>query len=135
MIQKSDYRVYYEDTDAWGIMYHASFIRFCERGRAEYLRAGETQCSTLAQEQGVGFVVRHLAADYFLPAYLDDLLTVETHTKALKNSSIMMGQSIFRQDSVLFTMDVTLVCVDLTGKPVRVPPLLRDAFAPIEGDA
>ncbi len=123
-----DFRVYYEDTDAGGIMYHASFIRFCERGRTEFLRDLELSCSFLDEEHGILFVIRHLEADYFKSAKLDDLLTVETGIKELKNSSFIMEQSIFCQDSVLFSMTVTVVCVDKAGKPVRVPEMIRDKF-------
>jgi len=128
MKHRVDFRVYYEDTDAGGIMYHASFIRFCERGRGEFLRHLGLTFASLANEDRIQFVIRHLDAHYLKPARLDDLLTVETGIKTLKNSSFVAEQSIFCQDSVLFTMLATVVCVDMSGKPVRVPDPMRKTF-------
>lgn len=124
-----DYRVYYEDTDAGGVMYHASFIRFCERGRTELLRAAGLSCATLAHDQGVIFVIRHLEADYHKPARLEDLLTVKSSIKEMKNSSFIMEQTIFCQDSMLFSATVTVVCVDNRDvRPVRLPENVRAKF-------
>lgn len=122
----AQYRVYYEDTDAGGIMYHAQYISWCERGRSEYLRDIGLQSSTIHQDTGVIFVVRHLEADYFKPARLDDLLRVESHLKELKNTSFILNQSIFCQDSMLFSMTVTIVCIDAQGRPVRIPEPVRE---------
>lgn len=124
-----DYRVYYEDTDAGGVMYHASFIRFCERGRSELLRAAGLGCATLEEERGIIFVIRHLEADYHKPARLDDLLTVKSSIKEMKNSSFVMEQTIFCQDSMLFSAAVTVVCVDKQNvRPVRLPEDVRAQF-------
>ncbi len=120
-----EYRVYYEDTDAGGIMYHAKYINWCERARSEYLRAVDLQSSQIQEKQGVLFVVRHLEADYFKPARLDELLRVETVLKEMKNSSFLLNQSIFCQDSMLFSMTVTIVCIDSNGRPVRIPETVR----------
>lgn len=128
MKHNCDFRVYYEDTDAGGIMYHASFIRFCERGRTEFLRNLGLSCSSLSEEDGLLFVIRHLEADYFKSANLDDLLRVESRIKTLKNTSFVMEQSIFCQDFMLFSMTVTVVCVDKTSKPVRIPEKVREKF-------
>lgn len=122
------FRVYYEDTDAGGIMYHASFIRFCERGRTEFLRHLDLSCSELDERDGILFVIRHINADYFKSARLDDLLTVKSHIISLKNTSFVMRQTIFCQDSVLFSMAVTVVCIDKKGKPVRLPDKIRARF-------
>ncbi len=124
-IHTHEYRVYYEDTDAGGIMYHGRYINWCERGRAEYLRDIGLQSSTIFEDTGVLFVVRHLAADYLKPAKLDQLLRVETSLKEMKNSSFILNQSIFCQDSVLFSMTVTIVCIDGNARPVRIPDMVR----------
>ena len=126
MIHTYEYRVYYEDTDAGGIMYHAQSINWCERGRSEYLRDIGLQSSTIFEDTGVLFVVRHLEADYFKPAKLDQLLRVESSLKELKNSSFILNQSIFCQDSMLFSMTVTIVCIDGNGRPVRIPDMVRE---------
>lgn len=123
-----EYRVYYEDTDASKIMYHGSFIRFCERGRTEFLRALGLSCAALDSERDIRFVVRHMDVDYLKSAYLEDVLRVETSIKSLKNSSFVMKQSIFCQDSMLFSALVTLVTINPQGKPIRVPEDLRDLF-------
>lgn len=128
MKHNCEFRVYYEDTDAGGIMYHASYIRFCERGRTEFMRGLGTSCSALEEDRGLQFVIRHLEADYFKPARLDDLLRVESSIKALKNTSFVMKQSVFCQNSVLFSMTVTVVCIDGTGSPARLPADIRERF-------
>ena len=127
-VHKADYRVYYEDTDAVGIMYHANFISWCERGRSELLRELDLSASSLHETLGIGFVVRHLDCDYLGMVKLDDLLTVETSVKTMKNTSFLMYQEVKRQNSVVFTMDITIVCMDLNGKPTRMPDELRQKF-------
>jgi acyl-CoA thioester hydrolase len=125
-VHTCEYRVYYEDTDAGGIMYHAKYISWCERARSEYLREVDLQSSTIQKNQGVMFVVRHLEADYLKPARLDELLRVETYLKDMKNSSFLLNQSIFCQDYMLFSMTVTVVCVDTSARPVRIPEMIRE---------
>lgn len=127
-----DYRVYYEDTDAGGIMYHGNFINFCERGRSELLRSMGVPASEIWTKTGVGFVVRHLEAEYMAMARLDDLLSVVTSVKQMKNSSFQMTQKINLnkkdQNIAVFKMDVTVVCIDKMGKPTRIPEELREKF-------
>lgn len=123
-----EYRVYYEDTDAGGVMYHASYIRFCERGRTEFLRNLGLSCSVLDEQEGLIFVIRHIDAHYYKPARLEELLRVESAIKELKNSSFVMEQSIFCHHSMLFSMKVTVVCVDKTVKPIRIPDHIRNKF-------
>ena len=128
MKHQIDYRVYYEDTDALGIMYHANYIAFCERGRSELLRDIGLPASTTKDTIGVTFVIRHMDANYLQMVHLDDLLTVETAVKSMKNTSFVMAQSIKRHDKAVFTMDITIVCMDKSGKPVKIPQELRDKF-------
>lgn len=125
---QTDYRVYYEDTDAGGIMYHGNFINFCERGRSELLREIGYPASEVVSKLKTGFVVRALEAEYMAMVKLDDLLSVRSYVKQMKNSSFVMEQSIFCQNKVVFKMDVTLVCIDMQGKPTRIPQVLRDKF-------
>ena len=122
------YRVYYEDTDAGGVMYHANHIKFCERGRTEFLRSFNLQNSDLHAENGFLFVVRRLEADYFKPARLDDLLTVKTSLSSIKNTSFMMRQEIHKGDEVLFGMNVLLVTVNTEGKPTALPDNIKELF-------
>ncbi len=125
---KLEIRIYYEDTDAGGIVYYANYLRFCERGRTELLRSAGFENKPLMEREGFIFVVRHLEADYLASAYLDDMLIVKTSVESLKNASFIMKQTIFRHDVKLFEMTVTLVCVGTNGKPVRLPQNLREAL-------
>ena len=132
-IHKTHYRVYYEDTDAGGIMYHGNFINFCERARSDMLRDVGYPASEVATKLQTGFVVRHLEAEYLAMCRLDDLLIVETTLKQIKNTSFTMRQVVSKsgdksQNSVTFFMDVTLVCVDMKGRPTRIPDVLRQPF-------
>lgn len=128
MTHKINYRVYYEDTDAGGVMYHANHVKFCERGRTEFLRSFNLQNSDLHAENGVLFVVRHIEADYFRPARLDDLLTVKTSLSSIKNTSFLMRQEIFKGDEILFGMNVLLVTVNTQGKPTALPENIKELF-------
>ncbi len=123
-----DIRVYYEDTDAGGIVFYANYLKFAERGRTEYLRNLGFENKSLMDKQGVIFVVRKIEADYLAPAYLDDMLRMETGVIEMKNASFKMKQSLFRHNELIFSVDVILVCVDRAGKPVRLPDGLRTAM-------
>lgn len=123
-----DYRVYYEDTDALGIVYHSNYINFCERGRTEMLRDLKIPASETHEKLGIGFVIRHIDCDFLKMAKLDDLLTVHTNVLTMKNSSFIMRQTIFCQNSPVFKMDITIVCIGLNGKPTRAPEGLREKF-------
>ncbi len=121
-------RIYYEDTDAGGIVYHASYIRFAERARSEMIRSMGFQCSDLHINPGVLFVVRHLEASYEKTAKLDELLSVNTEVLTLKNTSFILRQTITRGDDVICVLNVTLVTINENGKPVRTPDGLRQKF-------
>ena len=119
-------RIYYEDTDAGGIVYYANYMRFAERGRTEFLRDLGYQNGELMEKEGIAFVVRKIEADYLAPAKLDDMITVHTVVDSVKKTSFVMKQTVFRQDNALFEMYVTLVTVSLdTLKPVRMPENLE----------
>jgi acyl-CoA thioester hydrolase len=120
-------RVYYEDTDAGGVVYYANYLKFAERGRTEFLDFFGFQNSALLAADGVLFVVKRVEAEYLSPARLDDRLTVKTSLISLKNTSFEMRQEVVRGENILCTMKVLLVCVDQEGgKPVRLPSVLKD---------
>jgi acyl-CoA thioester hydrolase len=122
-------RVYYEDTDAGGVVYHANYLKFGERGRTEYLRFLGFENKSLHDQYGVLFVVRHIAADYIKTAHLDDLLRIETSIIQLKNASFTMKQAVFRDQEMVFSMDVALVCVDGENyRPAPLPTPVREKF-------
>jgi len=119
-------RVYFQDTDAGGVVYHASYVNFMERARTEWLRTHGYSNAGLMKEFGVIFVVRSLKLDYFKPALLDDLLNVTAQIKDAGRSRLTLLQSVLRGDELLTEGEVHLVCVSLEGfKPVSVPEVLR----------
>lgn len=119
-------RVYFQDTDAGGVVYHASYVNFMERARTEWLRTHGYSNAGLMKEFGVVFVVRSLKLDYFKPALLDDLLNVTAQIKDIGRSRLALLQSVHRGDEVLTEGEIHLVCVSVEGfKPVSVPGVLR----------
>lgn len=115
-------RVYYEDTDAGGIVYHSNYINFCERARSEaFFMVGRMP----VLEDG-HFVAKKLEADYIASARLGDLLEVKTSLIELKNASFTLLQEIFRDDEKLFSMKITLVFVGFDGKMGKIPPSERE---------
>ena len=122
-------RVYYEDTDLAGIVYYANYLKFIERGRSEWVRGLGIDQGKLKAETGVVFAVRRVLADYLKPAVYDDALVVETRLQSLGNARIDLQQSVLRDAQVLFTAEVTLVCMGADGKAARIPPALRAALA------
>ena len=123
-------RVYFQDTDAGGVVYHASYVNFMERARTEWLRTHGYSNAGLMKEFGVVFVVRSLKLDYLKPALLDDLLNVTVQIKEIGRSRLNLLQSVLRGDELLTEAEVHLVCVSLQGfKPVSVPEALRGRLA------
>jgi acyl-CoA thioester hydrolase len=122
-------RVYWEDTDAGGIVYHASHVRFFERGRTEYLRAlGISQSEMAASERPLLFAVRRMEIDYLKASRLDDLLEVTTSTREIGGARMVLDQVLKRGDETIATAVVTVVCIDRDGRPHRVPTDLRGLF-------
>ena len=117
-------RVYYEDTDFSGRVYHASYLRFLERGRTEWLRRRGFAHRELADTSGVAFAVRSLKIEYLAPALMDDLLTVETSLAKAGGASIEFEQRVLRDDKELVTASA-LVAAIRDGRPARIPAGLR----------
>ena len=123
-------RVYFQDTDAGGVVYHASYVNFLERARTEWLREcyGYSNAG-LMKEFGVVFVVRSLKLDYLRPALLDDLLSVTAQLKEVGRSRVALLQSVMRGDETLLQAEIHLVCVSKdTFKPVSVPEMLQEQW-------
>ena len=119
-------RVYFQDTDAGGVVYHANYVNFMERARTEWLRTFGHSNAGLMKEFGVAFVVRSLKLDYLKPALLDDLLTVTAQVKDIGRSRVILHQTVVRGEELLSEGEVHLVCVNMqTFKPVSVPEVLR----------
>jgi acyl-CoA thioester hydrolase len=120
-----DLRVYYEDTDFSGRVYHASYLRFLERGRTEWLRALGFDHKTLAGEVGLFFAVRGLQIEYVAPALMDDALTIETEFVGTRGAVIELDQQILRRGQLLVHASVRVVTIR-NDRPVRAP---RDLLA------
>ncbi len=122
-------RVYFQDTDAGGVVYHASYVNFMERARTEWLRSFGYSNAQLMKELGVVFVVRSLKLDYLRPALLDDMLTVTAQIREVGRSRIALHQTVQRGEEKLVDAEIHLVCVALeTFKPVSVPEVLREQW-------
>jgi acyl-CoA thioester hydrolase len=122
-------RVYYEDTDAAGIVYYANYLKFTERARSEWLREIGGDEAKAMKASGVLFVVRRCEIDYRQPARLDDLLEVATRVVAFAGATLDLEQIVRRDDADLVTMKVTLACLNSAGRPARLPAALRAALA------
>lgn len=122
-------RIYYEDTDLAGLVYYANYLKFIERARSEWIRAiGIDQVAL--KSQGLVFVVRQLTADYLSPARYDDLLTIESRVNSLSPARLVLDQQVLRDGALLFQAQVTLVCINQAGRPVRLPAALVAAMQP-----
>jgi acyl-CoA thioester hydrolase len=132
LIHSIKLRVYYEDTDASGIVYHASYLKFAERGRTEMMRALGFAHSGIATETGIVFTVRNVSAEFLLPARLDDLLNVETRIVEIGGARLRLDQRVCRDGAVLAVLDIVVACVGPDGRPRRIPPALRAALASVD---
>lgn len=121
-------RVFYEDTDAAGIVYYANYFKFAERARTEALRMAGINQSELMRKEKVGFVVRRCEADFLKPAMLDDLLTIETRLLDISKVSVHMQQTIKRDSEILVKLNVKLAIVGANGKLARLPDFVKKAM-------
>jgi acyl-CoA thioester hydrolase len=121
-------RVYYEDTDAAGIVYYANYLKFAERARSELMRDICDSPYRRMLENGTHFVVRRCVVDYLGVARLDDLLEVHSRMRALRGASLSAQQVVRRGDQDLVTMEVELACLGPGGRPARIPAELRAAL-------
>jgi acyl-CoA thioester hydrolase len=128
MPSRHTYRVYYEDTDAGGVVYYANYLKFAERARTEWLRELGFNQSRLAQDEGILIVVRRATIDFLAPARLDDKIVIESHLQGSSKVRMTMLQAIKREDKQLATVEVELVCVGRNGKPTSWPDVLLDAL-------
>jgi acyl-CoA thioester hydrolase len=127
-------RVYYEDTDFSGVVYHANYLRFLERGRTDFLRlAGVDQSTLHADGQGIIFAVRRMTIDFLKPARMDDVLIVRTRTQEVRGASLVIAQAILREDETILTADVRVGAL-AGGRPARIPDPLRAVLKPVPED-
>ena len=127
-------RIYYEDTDAAGIVYHVNYLKFAERARTEFLRLRGIRQDAMRRKEGVVFAVRRCIIDFQAPARLDDVLEVRTQLHELKGARVTAEQSIHKvmnngvDPDWCVRLELELACIGRHGRPVRLPQIVRDTF-------
>jgi len=125
-------RVYFEDTDFSGLVYHGSYVRWCERGRSDFLRLLGGDHRRLIDGSGssepAAFVVRRMSFEFRKPASIDEVLEVITRVKEVGAASLTLTQTVVRDGKPLVEAEVTVVLVSVSGKPLRISTTLREAF-------
>jgi acyl-CoA thioester hydrolase len=124
-------RIYYEDTDLSGVVYHANYLRFMERGRSEFFRAaGITRLAMLEDEEPTAWTLRKAALEYVRPARVDDLIEVHTTLTGLTGARMSADQKIYLGEQLLTRGEVEACVITLAGKPRRIPEEFRNLLAP-----
>jgi len=118
-------RVYYEDTDLAGIVYHANYLKFIERARSEMVREAGISQTALKADQGIVFAVRRMEMEFIAPARFEDDLRVETRLTGVKGASFDLEQVVWRGADRLYAATVQVVCLSETGRAVRIPADIR----------
>jgi acyl-CoA thioester hydrolase len=125
-------RIYFEDTDFSGFVYHGSYVRWCERGRSDFLRLIGNDHRALIEgavgREPAAFVVRRMHLEFLKPARIDEILEVKTRVKETTAATLTLDQRIWRRDVELFTAEVMVVLVSQSGKPLRLSAALREAL-------
>ena len=128
-------RVYFEDTDFSGLVYHGSYVRWCERGRSDFLRLlGSAHSALLTgseDREPAAFVVKRMQFEFHKPARIDDVLEVTTRTREIGPAHIGLEQRIVRDGVEITSADVLVVLVSLSGKPQRLSHAIKQAFSPV----
>lgn len=130
-------RVYYEDTDFTGLVYHGNYVRYFERGRSDALRLmGVGHAELLDGDEPMAFVISTMSLTFLKPARIDDALVVRTRYRAVKGPRLLISQSIVRGDDALCRAEVEAVCIHMDGRPRRPARLLVDKVRPwLTGEA
>lgn len=126
-VSRHPVRVYYEDTDFSGAVYHAQYLKFFERGRTEFLRARGVRHAELIEE-GLAFAVTHMEIWFEKAARIDDELAVETRLGSARGARVELAQAIRRGDTVIARAEVSIAMVDRRGKAARIPAHVKDAL-------
>jgi acyl-CoA thioester hydrolase len=134
-IHRYSFRVYYEDTDAGGVVYHANYLRYAERARTEALREAGIPHAELVERFNLMFMVQRAEIDYVRPGRLDDRLVIETETMDVGGASVMLRQTVCGPDGVCASARIKLACVRIGGnRPARIPPRWRQALDAMRPD-
>ncbi|MDX2238875.1 MAG: tol-pal system-associated acyl-CoA thioesterase [Hyphomonadaceae bacterium] len=124
-------RIYYEDTDFSGVVYHANYLRYFERGRSDFLRlAGVGHSALLEGDSPTAFAVNRMTLDFLKPARIDDALVVQTEFAAVRGPRLHFAQTLLRGDAIMAQAQVEACCIALTGRPKKPPPALLAALKP-----
>ena len=124
-------RIYYEDTDFTGLVYHAIYLRYFERGRSDFLRlAGIHHSSLLEGAEPLGFAVNKITVEFLKPARIDDALVVKTGFESMRGPRIFIAQILERAGEILVKAEVQVCCISLTGRPRKPPSLLLERLKP-----
>mgnify|MGYP001408547374 CR=1 FL=1 len=127
-------RIYYEDTDFTGLVYHANYLRYFERGRSDFLRLmGVRHSDLLAGDEPLGFAVNRIALEFLKPARIDDALVAQTAYESLRGPRIYIAQELRRGGEILVKAAVDVCCISLTGRPKKPPALLLERLRPFLG--
>jgi len=125
MTHRFPIRVYYEDTDMAGIVYYANYLKYIERARSDWVKSLGIDQNTMREKDGVVFAVRRVEADYHAPARFDDALQVETRVQTVTGARLVLQQEVTRGGDLLFGAIVTIVCINDSGQPARLPANIR----------
>ncbi len=129
-IHRYSFRVYYEDTDAGGVVYHANYLRYAERARTEALREAGIPHAELVDRHNLMFVVHRAEMDYMRPARLDDVLLIETETLDVGGATVVLRQTVRGPGGICAVARIRLACVRIGGnRPARIPPRWRQVLA------
>ncbi len=123
-------RVYYEDTDLSGVVYHANYLRFMERGRTEFFRLAGVTVADLTGSEPFVWTIRRVALEFLRPARLDDALTVKSELTAVSGARLKARQRIYASETLLSDGHIEACIVTLTGRPCRIPDKIRDLLKP-----
>jgi acyl-CoA thioester hydrolase len=132
-VHRLDLRVYYEDTDFSGVVYHANYLKYCERARSDFIRLlNINQNQLFGAEDGFAFAIRRMTCEFIKPARFDDVLTVESVPGEMTGVRFFMQQRVVRGADVLFTAEAMAVLIDGQGRPKRIPSALVEAFLSVK---
>ncbi|MEG9861198.1 MAG: tol-pal system-associated acyl-CoA thioesterase [Parvularculales bacterium] len=124
-------RIYYEDTDFSGVVYHANYLRYAERGRSDFLRlVGRSHQQMLAEEPPLVYTVHRITMTFHQPARIDDLLEVCTQFNRITRVRLVIQQTIWRGETLIWSADITVACVDFEGRLKRLPDALYHCLSP-----
>ena len=129
LTHKNNIRIYYEDTDLGGVVYHANYLKYAERSRTEMLRKYKIEQEILKNNYSIRFIVKDLFIEYYKAAILDDYLTIKSFIIKTSAAKIKMEQEIFRKNTLLAKINITLGSINLEGKPSRLPKFVLNILS------